>query len=128
MLRACRRLLRPGGRTGFLTIFVTPGVSDRNHRRAVRLGPRAISTDRPQLELLEAAGFVDIEQRDMTPDFLDTAHRWLRFARDLETPLRATIGDEAFDEQQADRMAIIEAVQEGLLSRALFVATAPPPS
>jgi hypothetical protein len=126
VLRACRRLLHPGGRTGFLTIFVTPGLSKGEHRRAVRLGPRAVSADRTQTALLKAAGFIDVEETDVTHDFLQTVSRWLRFSRRLEAPLRVALGDQLFDEQQGDRTAMIAAVEEGLLSRSLFVATAPP--
>ncbi len=126
MLRACRRLLRPGGRTGFFTIFVTPGLSKRDNRRAVRLGPRAVSADRTQTALLEGAGFIDVEETDVTPAFLQTAKRWLQFSHRLEGPLRESLGDEFFESQQADREAIIGAVEAGLLSRSLFVATAPP--
>ena len=125
MLRACRRLLRPGGRTGFFTIFVTPGLSKGDHRRAVRLGPRAVSADRTQAALLEAAGFIHVEETDVTPDFLQTARKWLEVALHLEPALRGSLGDELFDEQQHDRRAIVEAVEEGLLSRSLFLATAP---
>lgn len=126
MLRACRRLLRPGGRTGFFTILVTRGLSKGDHRRAVRLGPRAVSADRTHTALLEAAGFIEVEETDVTPDFLRTARRWHRFSRRLEAPLRASLGDQLFDERQNDRKALIAGVEEGLLSRSLFVATAPP--
>ena len=119
-------MLRPGRPTGFFTIFVTPGVSQRDHRRAVRFGPRAVSADRTQRELLEAAGFIDIEETDVTAELVSTARRWHRSSQHLETTLRASLGDQLFDERQDDRIALIAAAEEGLLSRALFVATAPP--
>ena len=125
MLRACRRLLRPGGRTAYFTIFTTPGLSKSDHRKAVRLGPRAVASKQGQAELLEAAGFTSIDVRDVTKVFLETAHRWLRHAAELEGDLRSTIGDALFDEQQADRKEMITAVEEGLLSRALFVGSRP---
>ena len=58
---------------------------------------------------------------DVTKEFLETARRWFGFASDLEGELRSTIGDALFDEQQTDRQETITAVEEGLLSRALFV-------
>jgi 2-polyprenyl-3-methyl-5-hydroxy-6-metoxy-1,4-benzoquinol methylase len=125
VLRACRRLLRPGGRTAYFTIFTTPGLSKRDHRRAVRRGPRAVGSRREQAQLLEAAGFVQVVMTDATSDFLDTARRWLRHASRLEGGLRATLGDALFDEQQVDRKEMIAALEEGLLSRALFVGTRP---
>jgi len=125
VLRACRRLLRPGGRTAYFTIFTTPGLSKRLHRRAVRLGPRAVGADREQPNLLLAAGFTDVEVIDRTGEFLETARRWHAYARDLEGRLRSTIGDPVFDQQQTDRREMITAVEEGLLARALFVAARP---
>jgi hypothetical protein len=123
VLRACRRLLRPGGRIAYFTIFTTPGLSKREHRRAVRLGPRAVGSHREQPELLEAAGFVEVTATDVTTDFLTTARRWVRFASKFEGDLRSTLGDALFDEQQTDRRKMIAAIEEGLLSRALFEGT-----
>jgi hypothetical protein len=123
VLRASRRLLRPGGRTAYFTIFVAPSVSKRDHRRAVRLGPRAVRSSREQAELLQAAGFVQPVVIDVTNDFLETTRRWLTHASELEGGLRNSLGNEVFDEQQAARKQMIAAVEEGLLCRALFVGT-----
>jgi hypothetical protein len=116
-------LLRPGGRSAFFTIHVTPGLSKRDNRRAVLAGPRAVASDRDQASLLRAAGFVDVEERDVTAEFLITAEGWLRFSQELEKELRALQGAKAFDDQQSDRKTILAAVGEGLLSRSLLVAT-----
>jgi hypothetical protein len=104
---------------------VTPGLSKADHRRAVRLGPRAVSADRTQTGLLEAAGFIDVEETDVTRDFLRTARRWHRFSLRLEAQLRASLGEQLFNERQDDRKALIAAVEEGLLSRSLFIAKPP---
>ena len=92
VLRACRRLLRPGGRTAYFTIFTTPGLSKSDHRRAVRLGPRAVASRQGQAELLEAAGFTSIDVRDVTKVFLETAHRWLRHAAERLSIRPRTMG------------------------------------
>jgi hypothetical protein len=119
-------LLRPGGRTGFFTVFVPPGLSKRDHRRAVRLGPRAVFSDREQAVLLRAAGFVQIEEVDFTAEFLETARRWLRFSQEFERALRESLGNQVFDQQSADRKGMVAAIEEQLLARALFVAAAAP--
>jgi hypothetical protein len=95
-------------------------LSKRDHRRAVRLGPRAVASGREQAELLEAAGFAHVKATDVTTDFLATARRWVRCASTFEGDLRGTLGDALFDEQQTDRREMIAAIEEGLLSRALF--------
>ena len=47
MLRACRRILRPGGRTAFFTIHPATGLTATQRRRASRDGPIAVATARP---------------------------------------------------------------------------------
>lgn len=125
MLRASRNLLWPGGRTAFLTILATPGLSKPDHRRAVEVGPRAVAFDREPLDFLRAAGLTDIEEIDMTTEFLETARGWYEHSAELDRELRATIGDAQFDTQQADRWEIVGAIEGGLLSRSLFLATKP---
>jgi hypothetical protein len=75
--------------------------------------------------MLEAAGFLDVEETDVTDEFRVTCGRWLQHARRLERDLRAALGSELFDQQQDDRQFMLEAIEEGLLSRSLFVARTP---
>jgi hypothetical protein len=70
-----------------------------------------------------AAGFAEVVATDVTTDFLATARRWVRFASKFEGQLRATLGDALFDEQQTARTEMIAAIEQGLLSRALFQGT-----
>ena len=75
--------------------------------------------------MVTAAGFVDVEEIDVTEEFLHTARRWLRFSRELEPALRASVGDNVFDEQLIDRAEMVTAIEQGLLSRSLLVGVAP---
>jgi hypothetical protein len=75
--------------------------------------------------MLEAAGLAEVVQTDVTGAFLETARRWVSYASKFEVDLRSTLGDTLFDEQQADRRAMIAAIEEGLLSRALLEGTKP---
>ena len=72
VLRACRRLLRPGGRIGFYTIVESPGLSPAARRRARAAGPRAVAIRSVHQRLLRAAGFKDITEIDVTPAFAAT--------------------------------------------------------
>lgn len=124
MLRACRKLLRPRGRTAFLTIVVAPGLSKSDHRIAVRRGPRSVRTTRPVDVLMGAAGFVDIEVNDLTDDFLHVAQAWQREFATHEQALRPILGDE-WDERQSDRRGMIAAVERGWLRRILVTGAVP---
>lgn len=126
MLRACRRLLRPGGRLAFYTIFATPGLPEADYRRARRSGPNHLSTRRIEhRDLLTAAGFELVEERDLTPQYLRTARGWYEGRLQFERELRQADGDALFEERQRDGIKQIRAIEDGLLKRSLFVATRP---
>jgi hypothetical protein len=92
------------------------------------MGPRAVRSNREPWDLLDAAGFSDIEVTDLTKAFLETARGWYEHSSELERDLRVTVGDAEFDQQQSDRKEMITAIEEGLLSRANVVAARPTPA
>ena len=124
MLRACRRLLRPGGRTAFFTITVTEGLSPALHRRAVHQGPRAVASSRPQPALLRRAGFTDVVATDVTDDYLQTSEAWVaeneRYRDELRPP-----DPEGYDQRLDDNRMGVAAIRDGLLRRWLLVARRP---
>jgi len=122
VLRACRQLLRPGGRTAFYTIHPAPGLDPPRRRRAARDGPVAVATSRPHLELLDAAGFVDIGETDCTAEFEATARAWIEQSDAHRDDLVALLGVRTFEERQAERRAQLRAIEDGVLCRSLFVA------
>lgn len=125
MLRALKRLLRPGGRIAYTTIYVTPGLSDAARRRAQRSGPRAVASRREQPTLLRSAGFVDVELTDVTAEFAVTARAWLAEADAHAEQLAAVEAPGAFDERQRERRTQLAAIDDGLLRRGLLSATRP---
>jgi cyclopropane fatty-acyl-phospholipid synthase-like methyltransferase len=125
MLRDCRRLLRPGGRLAFTTIYVTPGLDTARHRRAVRAGPWQVATRRPYPELVVQAGFTDVVDIDVTEDYARTQQAWLEANESRTEDVRHLTSDAEFATAQADRRAAQAAIEEGLLRRALMTATRP---
>ena len=125
MLRALKRLLRPGGRIALTTIYVTPGLPPAARRRASRAGPRAVAARAGQPELLAAAGFVDIAEVDLTREFAVTGRAWLdQWDLHIDELIQLE-GPAAFEERQRDRRAQLRAIEDGLLRRGLFSATRP---
>jgi hypothetical protein len=55
---------------------ISEGLTKSDHRRAARLGPRAVATTRPIRTLMRAARFEDVEVADVTPAFIATAQAW----------------------------------------------------
>jgi cyclopropane fatty-acyl-phospholipid synthase-like methyltransferase len=124
-LRATFRMLRPGGHTAFSVIFPTPGLSAARARQAIEAGPPHCGLRTNYASLLRSAGFVDTEERDLTPEYLTTAGRKLEVAEQFADDLIRMLGRHDYDEMQADRRAAIAAITGGLLRRSMFVARRP---
>jgi cyclopropane fatty-acyl-phospholipid synthase-like methyltransferase len=125
VLRALKRLLRPGGRIAFTTIYVTPGLSPTERRRAHRSGPRAVASRAEQPRLLAAAGFVDVDELDLTNEFARTGRAWIEEWDRNANELQALEGLVAFEDRQRDRRVQLRAIEDGLLRRGLFSARRP---
>jgi cyclopropane fatty-acyl-phospholipid synthase-like methyltransferase len=82
-LRATRQALRPGGRTAFSVIYPTPGLPPAQARRAVEAGPPHCGLRTSYAGLLRSAGFVDVDEHDLTPAYLATARTKLAVADEL---------------------------------------------
>ena len=122
VLRACRRLLRRGGRMAFLTIMSASNLTPSQRRQAVQAGPPAVLARQDHGSLLRTAGFNDIEERDVTAGYLTTVRDWFDQSSTLEKELRTVVGDVVFEDRQRDRQLQISAIEGGLLRRSLFVA------
>ena len=125
MLRALKRLIRPGGRIALTTIYVTPGLPPAARRRAHRSGPRAVASRATQPTLLTSAGFVDIAEVDLTREFAATGQAWIEQWDQHADELIHLEGQAAFDERQRGRRTQLRAIEDGLLRRGLFSATRP---
>lgn len=125
MLRACRRILRPGGRTAFLVIEPTPGLDARQRRRASRIGPFAVAVRTSYTSMLSTAGFVDIGRRDLTTAYRRTQQDWIDAYLRRRSALTEVLGREGFDERHRERQATVRGIDEGLLSRCLYTAARP---
>ena len=125
MFRACRDLLRPGGRMAFTTILVAPGLDATQHRRAVSAGPWQVLARRPYPELVEQAGFTDVVDVDVTEDYGRIQAAWLDATEAPADEVRQLTSDVEFRDAQADRRRARAAIEEGLLRRSLITAIRP---
>jgi SAM-dependent methyltransferase len=121
-LRATRRVLRPGGRTAFTVIYPAPGLTRPRARRAIAAGPPACGLRTSYPSLLRSAGFVQIEEHDLTPAYHTTALRRLAETERLADELIEFLGRREFDEALARRRIAVVAIDDGLLRRSRFVA------
>jgi hypothetical protein len=72
--------------------------------------------------LLQTAGFRDIEEIDVTADYLASVRAWFAESAARDATLRAVLGDTVFEDRQNDRRVQASAIERGLLRRSLFVA------
>jgi hypothetical protein len=116
-------LLRPGGRIAYTTIFVAPGLTPAQRRRAQRSGPRAVASRTDQRQLLVSAGYVDVEMIDLTAEFATTARAWLEAWEANMDELTAFESREAIADRQRERWVQQRAIDDGLFRRGLFSAS-----
>ncbi len=122
MLRACNKLLRPGARIAYTTIVIAPGLSKRAYRAASKAGPRSVTAIAPVAELMDRAGFAEIDVVDVTEAFVATAHAWFREFERFEHEVKQELGAAEWQERQRDRSEMVQGAEAGLLQRLLVTA------
>ena len=107
---------------GFFTIYVPEGLEESDYQNALRSGPSYVSTRRrDHRELLASAAFQQVEEIDLTPEFLVTTRAWLDGRERFRDELVKVEGQDSFDERQGDSRLQAEGIEAGLLRRALFL-------
>ena len=124
-LQATFQALRRGGRTAFTSIFPAAGLSATEARRAIEVGPPNCELHTSYPSLLRSAGFVEIDEHDLTADYFATASRKLQVAEQFAEDMIEMLGRQEYDEMQAERRLAIAAIDGGLLRRSLFIARRP---
>ncbi len=109
----------------FYTIFIPSGLSDKDYRRAARTRSRVTSWRREHPELLHAAGFSNVEEIDVTDEYLRVTQAWLKARERHADELSEAEGQTDFAQKLKENKASIAALRDGLLRRALFVAERP---
>ena len=118
-------MLKAGGRTAFYTIFIPSGLSEKDYRRAARIRSHVTSWRRGHPELLSASGFSNVEEIDLTDEFLRVAQAWLEARERHADELSEVEGQAAFDQRLKEIKASVAALRDGLFRRSLFVAQRP---
>lgn len=125
MLRACRRVLKPGAPLVFFVVAAADGLSPRDLQGAIAAGPPHVEAGRGYPVLLEEARFARVEIVDVTNEYAVTLRNSIR-ARELEaTELVDLVGADVYAEGQASRRQEWEAIDNRLLKRYLISALRP---
>ncbi len=123
VLRACRRVIRSGGRMVFSVISVAPGLSSADHERAVESGPPFVEAPAPYPTMLRQAGWEITDRVDLTAEYAETTRRLLREEETRADELKELLGKAEFSERLAGRRTSIRVLEDGLIRRELFAAT-----
>ena len=94
------------------------------YTRAVTNGPDFTEAEAEYPTLLRETGWAILEHHDLTPDFAASHRRQLRADAAQKDALTTLLGAGPFVERQVNLNARLACLEEGLLRRELFVATA----
>jgi SAM-dependent methyltransferase len=124
VLKECRRIIRSDGRMVFTVISIASGLSPSDHERAVDAGPPFKAIDAEYPRMLEEAGWRLTDYIDLTDDYAAAVRRMLLNEEDHADALIRLVGDAEFSDRLARRRRTLRALDEKLLRRELFGATA----
>ncbi len=123
MLEACRRVIRDGGRMVFTVIWIAPGLSPADYRRALDCAPEFGEVEAEYPALLRQTGWEVAQSFDVTGGYAAAVRDFMRADAALADELTALLGAAEFAERQAGWRSELEGLEDGLLRRDLFVAT-----
>ena len=122
VLRACHRVLKPGGRIAYYTIYISPDLSSADYRRATQYWPAAGTARRQPAEMLASAGFANVVETDVTKQYRTTARAWVDGRRRRYDKLAQAMGEESLRGKIEEGKAILASIKDGLLRRSLLTA------
>ncbi len=122
MLRACRRALKPGGRIAYYNIFISHGIPEDERRRLRDAGHGERYSRAEQQTLLRSAGFVRIEEHDVTGEYLRVQRELYEANERHARGVQRAQGRREFAGRQETRRRTIREIEAGVLKRSLFVA------
>ena len=125
MLRACRRVLKPGGLISFLVIAVADGLPAEEIDRVLDVGPEHIGTGDGYPSLLQAAGFEGVDLVDVTDEYLATQAAWIHEWDTESFDLEQLLGADEFAERQSRRRRELATIRAGSMRRYLISAVRP---
>lgn len=125
VVNECRRVIRPGGRMAFTAISIVPDKSHPAYQRAWDNAPEFAESDVSYEDMLAIAGWRIEQVEDITAEFLSACSALLQADLEAGAELETLLGSAAYQERVKKWATKRDAIADGLLRRALFVAIRP---
>jgi hypothetical protein len=126
VLRACRRVLKPGGCLAFYTVYAGAAASRADIEAARRLLPLSVPwRSLSHRDLLERAGFTSVNDSDLTPEFLRISHLFIEADTRHADALRDLKPAGDFDRDLKKNLEVVPLIERGVIRRSLFTACNP---
>jgi ubiquinone/menaquinone biosynthesis C-methylase UbiE len=124
VLKECRRIARSNGRMVFTAISIASGLSPADYERAIAAGApfKVLGAEYPPM--LEEAGWRLTDYIDLTREYAAAVRQMLREEEAHADALIPLFGEAEFTDKLARRRKTVRALDENLLQRELFGATA----
>jgi ubiquinone/menaquinone biosynthesis C-methylase UbiE len=121
VLEQCQRIVRHGGRMAFTVISLSPGLSHLLYERALENAPEFIDSGTNYQTLLKKTGWQVTEQKDLTNEYRNSCARQIDADVESRTKLVELFGADEARQRLANWQSKLQAIEDGLFSRELYV-------
>ncbi len=121
VLQQSRRIIRDDGTMAFTVISIAPRLGCSDYDRALENAPEFIEAEENYRVLLEETGWSVTECQDLTDEYRDSCDRQISADNENRAELADLLGAEESKLRLANWHSKLQAVEDGLFVRELFV-------
>jgi cyclopropane fatty-acyl-phospholipid synthase-like methyltransferase len=121
VLQQSRRVIRKNGVMAFTVISITPGLNSVAYDRALKNAPEFIEAENNYRALLAETEWAVTKCQDMTGEYRDSCDRQISADCENRAELAKLLGAEEAKLRMASWRSKLQAIQDGLFVRELFV-------
>lgn len=121
VLQQCVRVLRPQGYMAFTVISITRNLSKTQHERAIANAPGFAEIEIDYHSLLKNTGWRVTDWSDLTDEYRESCVRQIDADAENQSALENLLGSQETKERASNWGAKLDAMNDGLLLRELFV-------
>lgn len=123
MLCECRRVATDDARMHFIVIRPAHGLSEDDHKHALKVGPPFVDVPGGYRPLLDASGWKVLQQIDITQEFGDTIEKLVAGLRANTPVLQEAYGADELRESWLSNEVQLDMVRANKLQRFIYIAS-----